>query len=125
MTKSPLAPLALAAVLLVPAALVSCGSELSADEQHAAGAQVWEVYCRECHSEGGIGTRISPSALASYRSAGALLDYTRLAMPYGMNGVLTDDEYAAVVAFLLHEHGLLPLETALDPAAAANIPLEE
>jgi hypothetical protein len=29
-------------------------------------------------------------------------------MPYGMGGALTDDEYRAVVAHMLHEHGLLP-----------------
>ena len=47
-----------------------------------------------------------------------MVDYTRLAMPYGLGGTLTDPEYHAVVAYLLHENGLLPLDTAVGPGGS-------
>ncbi len=64
---------------------------LSAEEQNAQGAEIWGAKCRMCHTEGGIGTRITPLGLAAYGSPGGLVDYTRLAMPYAMGGTLTDD----------------------------------
>ena len=79
------------------------------------GAAVWGAHCQACHAQGGIGTRLTRTGLASYRSPERLVDYTRLAMPYGMGGVLTDDEYRAVVAYMLHEHGLLPETVAVGP----------
>ncbi len=91
---------------------------LSPEEQNAQGAEIWEAKCRMCHTEGGIGTRITPLGLAAYGSPGGLVDYTRLAMPYAMGGTLTDDEYRAVVAFLLHEHGLIPDDMAVGPESA-------
>ena len=69
---------------------------------------MWEAHCHACHAQGGIGARLTRAGLASYRSPDRLVDYVRLAMPYGMGGVLTDGEYRAVVAYMLHEHGLLP-----------------
>jgi hypothetical protein len=45
-------------------------------------------------------------------------------MPYGMGGALTDDEYRAVVAFLLHEHGLLPENMAVGTTSADTVRLE-
>ncbi len=108
------------AVVLVTlsAALAGCGREPSPHEQNAQGVAVWETYCQACHTQGAIGTRLTLSGLASYGSPARLVDYTRLAMPYGMGGALTDDEYRAVVAYLLHEHGLLPANMAVGPASA-------
>ncbi len=82
---------------------------------------MWEAYCQACHSEGGIGARLSRVGLASYRSTDRLVDYTRLAMPYGMGGALTDDEYFAVVAYMLHEHGLLPDTVAVGPTTTDTL----
>ncbi len=108
----------------VSATLAGCERGLSPGEQNALGAAVWEAQCQACHTEGGIGTRLTPPALAEYGSPGGLVDYTRLAMPYGMGGALTDDEYRAVVAFLLHEHGLLPENMAVGTASADTVRLE-
>ena len=111
-------------LVTVSAALAGCERGLSPGEQNTLGASVWEAKCRFCHTEGGLGTRITPAGLASYRSVENLVDYIRLAMPYGMGGTLTDDEYRAVVAFLLHEHGLLPANMAVEAASADTFRLE-
>lgn len=97
------------ALVTVAASLGGCGRAPTPADQHAVGATVWELHCLACHTQdGGIGARLTQAGLASYGSAGRLVDYTRLAMPYGLGGTLTDDQYRAVVAYLLHEHGLLP-----------------
>ena len=105
-------------LVAVSGATSGCEREPSPEEQNALGAEVWGARCRFCHTEGGIGTRLTPSVLAAYGSPGGLVDYTRRAMPYGMGGALTDDEYRAVVAYLLHEHGLLPEDVAVEPERA-------
>ena len=110
-------------LVTVSFALAGCERALSPGEQNALGATVWEAQCRACHNEGGIGTRLTGPVLASRRSPGLLVDYTRLTMPYGMGGTLTDDEYRAVVAFLLHEHGLLPENMAVGNASADTLRL--
>ena len=110
-------------LVAVSAALTGCERGPSPGEQNTLGASVWENKCQFCHTEGGLGTRITPASLASRGSVGNLVDYTRRAMPYGLGGTMTDDEYRAVVAFLLHEQGLLPDSMAVD-AATADIRLE-
>jgi cytochrome c5 len=111
-------------VVTVSAALTGCERGPSPDEQNTLGASVWETKCQFCHTEGGLGTRITPASLASRGSVGNLVDYVRLAMPYGLGGTLPDEEYRAVVAFLLHEHGLLPENMAVGPASADTFRLD-
>jgi len=111
-------------LVAVSAALTGCERGPSPDEQNTLGASVWEAKCQFCHTEGGLGTRITPASLASRGSVGNLVDYVRLAMPYGLGGTLPDEEYRAVVAFLLHEHGLLPENLAVGPASADTFRLE-
>ncbi len=111
-------------LVAVSAAVTGCERGPSPDEQNTLGASVWEAKCQFCHTEGGLGTRITPSGLAVYGSPGGLVDYTRLAMPYGMGGSLTDDEYRAVAAYLLHEHGLIPDDMAVGTARADTFQLE-
>ncbi len=111
-------------LVTVSAASAGCERGMSPGEQNALGAAVWEAQCQACHTEGGIGPRITRPVLASRRSPGLLVDYTRLTMPFGMGGALTDDEYRAVVAFLLHEHGLLPENMAVGTTSADTVRLE-
>ncbi len=85
------------------------------------GASIWETYCLECHSPGGIGPRIRASALTAYQTPAGLVSYTRLTMPYGMGGVLSDEEYFAVVAYLLHEFELLSEDVALVAERIADL----
>ena len=111
-------------LVTVSASAAGCERESSPGDQNALGAAVWEASCRECHNQGGIGPRLTRPVLASRRSPGLLVDYTRLTMPYGMGGTLTDDEYRAVVAYLLHEHGLLPESMSVGSARADTFRLE-
>ena len=111
-------------LVTVSTTLAGCERGPSPGEQNALGAAVWEAQCRTCHTEGGIGPQITRPVLASRRSPGLLVDYTQQTMPYGMGGALTDDEYRAVVAFLLHEHGLLPENVAVGPASLDTFQLE-
>jgi len=114
----------LAMLVAVSGATSGCERGPSPEEQNALGAEIWEAKCQFCHTEGGLGTRITPVVLAQYGSPAGVVDYTRLAMPYGMGGTLTDDEYHAVVAFLLHEHGLIPVDMAVGPASVDTFQLE-
>ena len=113
-----------AMLVAISGAASGCERGPSPEEQNALGAEVWGARCQFCHTEGGLGTRITPAGLAAYGSAGGLVDYTKLAMPYGMGGTLTDDEYHAVVAFLLHEYGLLPKNVAVGLERADTLRLE-
>ena len=105
-------------MVFVSVSLSGCERGPAAADQHALGATVWETYCGDCHSRGGIGPPVSQVGLAAYRSPQGVVDYTRLAMPYGLGGTLTDPEYHAVVAYLLHENGLLPLDVAVGPGSS-------
>ena len=113
-----------AMLVAVSGAASGCERGPSPAEQNALGAEVWGTKCQFCHTEGGLGTRITPAGLAAYGSPGGLVDYTRLAMPYGLGGTLTDDEYHAVAAFLLHEHGLLPENVAVGLESVDTLRLE-
>lgn len=77
--------------------------------QLARGEEVYRVQCYACHEvEGSIGVELSSRVLRYYERAGALLSYTRLAMPYSAPGSLTEQEYLDVVAYLVDSRELAP-----------------
>ena len=93
------------------------------------GAQVYEVRCKECHGEGGVGgdqaalignpeqLKETPpvKTVGSYWPyATTLFDYTRRAMPFEDPGTLTADQVYAVTAYILHLNGLVGEEDVLD-----------
>lgn len=62
----------------------------------------------------------SPQALRSFETAEALVTFLRETQPPQRPGVLSDGEYWALAAFLLHENGRLPAEASIGPQAQAG-----
>jgi mono/diheme cytochrome c family protein len=124
----------LGAALFVAVALGSGlwpGSILAqdADRQVAQGQAIFARRCAKCHGAGGEG-KMGPSLigaehhLSGYGTADVLFDYTRQVMPADRPGRMLEVEYWAVLAYILHENGLLPAVTILDGATAPQIPLD-
>lgn len=93
------------------------------------GAQVYEVRCKECHGEEGVGgdqaaligkpeqLKETPpiKTVGSYWPyATTLFDYTRRAMPFEDPGMLTADQVYAVTAYVLYLNGLVGEDDVLD-----------
>ena len=106
------------------------GRELPAGSGTAKdGAQVYEVRCKECHGEDGLGgdqaglvgnpeqLKQAPpiKTVGSYWPyATTLFDYTRRAMPFEDPGTLSADQVYAVTAYVLHLNGLIAEDDVLD-----------
>ena len=93
------------------------------------GAQVYEVRCKECHGEQGIGGDQAalvgkPEQLKQeppvktvgsfWPFATTLFDYTRRAMPFEEPGTLNDDQVYAVTAYMLFLNGIVGEDEAMD-----------
>lgn len=119
---------AAASLLLLLALLPSCDREADPAEQVRAqvdaGRAVYQQHCAVCHEvEGAIGPRLTAQSLAGYATARALFDYTRLTMPYGASGTLTDEQCWQVVAYLIAFHSLAKLDAPLGPGVATELGL--
>ena len=106
------------------------GRELPAGSGTAKdGAQVYEVRCKECHGDQGVGgdhaglvgnpeqLKQTPplKTVGSYWPyATTLFDYTRRAMPFEEPGTLSADQVYAVTAYILHLNGLVAEDDVLD-----------
>lgn len=136
------------AAILVSILLGACGG--SAGKPAAApvpanssqverGAGLYLEHCASCHGDGGQGSDDAPpvvgeGALALHAPAGAKRDvefatagdvfrWVRVAMPGDDPGSLSDEQYAAILAFALHANGVDMSTTSLDEAAADQIRL--
>ena len=93
------------------------------------GAQVYEVRCKECHGEQGIGGDQAalvgnPEQLKQappvktvgsfWPYATTLFDYTRRSMPFEEPGTLTDDQVYAVTAYVLFLNGIVGEDEAIN-----------
>lgn len=105
-----------------------------------AGEVLFEVHCKTCHGEGGIGGPFGslvstdpdnqfdfstnpdrPKTIGNYWPfATTLFDYIQRAMPFETPGSLAANEVYSLVAYLLHENRLLAADTVLDQQ---NLPL--
>ena len=96
--------------------------------QVQSGADVYTAHCAVCHGanlEGGAGPTLSEPGLHNrYASALDLYQNVKITMPLGGDGPgsLTDDEYLAVVAFLLDAREIT-YSGALSSATAAGVSL--
>jgi len=119
---------ALGAVLAIamagaPGAAQQPGAVLQAryhEDQARAGAEIYRGACAVCHLPNLQGSFEAPQlAGANFRNqwgerpVADLLDYTRRTMPPPAPGSLRDEEYAAIVAYLLRENGIAAAETIL------------
>jgi S-disulfanyl-L-cysteine oxidoreductase SoxD len=101
-----------------------------ADRQVAQGEAIYARRCAKCHGANGEG-KMGPSLvgpqhhLSGYGTADVLFDYTRQVMPADRPGRMQDVEYWAVLAYLLHENGLLPEGTILESGTAPQVALDQ
>lgn len=100
-------------------------------DQVAEGAAVYERACASCHGVRLEGFAHFPPLVGgafrdrwSDRPIGELHTYVVEQMPLGAGGTLSDDAYAAVVAFMLERNGFEPGAVPFDPDDAAVLELE-
>lgn len=129
-----LAPFLLAGLmlgLLFVAAEVEDGDEEDPrPEQVIHGEALYHEHCAQCHGVGEEGeSRSAPKLIGEghplrvYRTAQILYDYTSLTMPFDEPDALEDEEYWAVIAFMLDANDLLPEGAELSPENAGEIEL--
>jgi len=100
------------------------------------GAQIYAMKCAGCHGPtgkegpkdvlvGGHNSLRTPKPLKTIGSywpyATTLYDYLRRAMPFSAPQSLTSDEIYALVAWLLHQNGIVAEDTLLDASGLSLI----
>jgi mono/diheme cytochrome c family protein len=100
-------------------------------DQVVQGAAAYQSACADCHGAALEGMAHFPQLVGgpfrnrwSDRPVGDLHTYVATQMPLGAGGTLSDEAYAAIVAYLLERNGLEPGEAPFDPADAAVLELE-
>ncbi|HXH08306.1 MAG TPA: cytochrome c [Alphaproteobacteria bacterium] len=97
--------------------------------QVQAGQAVYLRECARCHGPIGgegisaptlIGTE-EAKRLASFQTAAALFTFIRFAMPQDKPGSLPEEDYWAVLAFVLARNGFVEEGMALEPATAEGL----
>lgn len=95
-----------AATLACP--LAACGPADESAEASVDGEYAYTIRCSYCHDvPNGIGAELTPGVLAAYSTVGALDSYLRFAMPQETPGSLPDEEYEAILAYLIESRGLV------------------
>ncbi len=124
---------------------LACGGGKGANAPHPAdqvawGQQLYGDHCAKCHGDQGQGKGrappvvgkdalpLSPRATAKFRktdfhTAKDVLDWVKANMPPGKGGSLSDEEYAAVVAFDLKANGVDLGGKHVDDSTAASFVL--
>lgn len=90
-------------VLLV----VSACTRPNPEVQRALGETVYATYCKSCHEAPGTGPRLTPAILASRLTAARLYTYNQQQMPYEAGGILSNEDYLNVTAWLLYRASLI------------------
>ncbi len=94
--------------------LAACGgSKPDPGLQQSLGSRVYVNYCQSCHEVPGTGPRLTRAVLASRLTAARLYTYNQQQMPYNAGGVLSDEDYLNVTAWLLKRANLLTPNTTL------------
>lgn len=86
---------------------VSACSRPNPEIQRALGETVYATYCQSCHEAPGTGPRLTPAVLATRLTAARLYTYNQQQMPYEAGGILSDEDYLNVTAWLLYRASLI------------------
>ena len=101
------------------------GTKPGPEYQPEAGEGLYASHCAHCHDvKGGTGAKLSKRVVSNYVNASKLYEYTRRTMPYNLDYRLSDDEYWAVTAYLLHRLDFIEKQDELGPENAAGISLK-
>jgi|FLYL01.1.fsa_nt_gi mono/diheme cytochrome c family protein len=99
-------------------------------EQVVRGEELYRTYCLACHGIGEEGeVRTAPKLigpghmLADRMHAQRLYNYMSVTMPLDRPGTLEEEEYWAILAFILHANNLLPEALELGPDNAEDVSL--
>jgi mono/diheme cytochrome c family protein len=92
------------------------------------GAALFAMDCARCHGdnlEGGEGPPLAGAgnAIATYGTAGSLLQYVMENMPNDQPSQFSPEDYSAIVKFILSQHGV-EVPDGWTPADGAGIPLQ-
>ena len=107
------------------------------------GAELFEIQCHACHANppgelneyepedaadvlfGGHGTIGTDGALATIGSywpySTTVFNYVRRAMPYTSPMSLTNSEYYAITAYLLHKNGIIKIDEVMNEDTLPNV----
>ncbi len=117
------------ATVALPSVLLAQQASFTATQAES-GATVYESVCAVCHlanmQGSGDAPQLAGTDFRNFRgneSAVELLRYLRTTMPPGQEGTLTDDEYAAVAAYIMRENGVVAGTAPLDFASAGALVL--
>lgn len=104
-------------IVATAAWLVGCSPAAEAPETAAIdGEWAYTVRCSFCHDvPNGIGAAVTPGVLAAYSTVGQLDRYLRVAMPHEAPGSLPDNEYEAILRYLIDSRDLVPEATDVWP----------
>ncbi len=112
--------------LIACSAACSKPPPLTPETQFTQGQGLYEAYCASCHEiDPGIGPRLTKEVLATRVSATALFEYTRKNMPYEAGNTLREDEYWAITAYMLAQHGFFESDVVLGPETADGLMLKK
>ena len=123
----------LTAVALAALVLAGCGSDITREpppaleQQVHFGGGVFRYECARCHGAGRSAPRLSDEQLSvRFDDAAAMYAFVSRRMPYDKPGALPDDDYWAVVAYLLDRSELLKLrdDRTLGPETASGVAIE-
>ena len=98
-----------------------------ANEQALAGAKLYVSRCAKCHGDhlqGNVGPALQGPAFAPKKGStitiAGVYQFLETNMPADMPGKLKPNEYASIMAFLLHRNGYQPTGKILTPDQAEN-----
>jgi len=79
-------------------------------DQVAWGQQLYAKNCASCHGDGGEGSNgpklVGKDALTKFKTAKDVFDFVKAKMPPKKAGSLSDEQYAAILAFDLKANGV-------------------